>query len=214
MTSRLVPVAALALLALVAVPAAFAHGGDSRGFKSRVTAIVPPVAGVSVDVLDGDDRLRLTNGSPRTVVVLGYEGEQYLRFDAGGGVWENRRSPAVYENVERYGVAELPAEADAKAKPDWRRVAAGRAYEWHDHRAHWMSPILPPRVRAEPDSPHHVFGWRVPLRAEGRRLAIRGTLTYAPPPDEVNRTLIAATALVGVAALGTTGVLVRRRRRR
>ena len=57
--------------------------------------------------------------------MLGYEGEPYLRFDAGGGVWENRRSPAVYENAQRFGVGQLPADGrrqgGAAVEPRLRR---------------------------------------------------------------------------------------------
>ena len=62
-----------------------------------------------MDILEGDDRLALTNSTGEPLVVLGYEGEPYLRFDAKG-VHENVRSPAATLNDDRYARLELPAD--------------------------------------------------------------------------------------------------------
>jgi hypothetical protein len=172
----------LALLALVACPAASAHGagGAASGYTSSILGIDPTVFGVAVEVKDGDDRLRLTNTSGKIVLVEGYEGEPYLRF-ADGAVYRNARSPATYLNDDRYARVELPAEADPGAAPRWERVADGNAWEWHDHRIHWMSPDAPPpAVRADPDRPHRVFAWTVPISVDGREAIVSGVLDYRP----------------------------------
>jgi hypothetical protein len=198
--------------ALVACPGASAHGdGAARGFRSAVESVRPALSGLTVRVLDSDDELQLRNETGMTIVVLGYDGEPYLRFSADG-VFRNSHSPAAYLNLDRYAKVDVPAEADPKAQPRWERVASGAIWSWHDHRIHWMSPIDPPRVRANPDRPHHVFDWQVPARIEGRKLAITGRLDYAPPEDD--RSLIplvlAAGLGVGVTAAGIV-LLVRRR---
>ena len=204
MSRRAGALAALAALAVaVAAPLAGAHGGGIMTYRSVITSNDPALPGLSAAIVDRDDRIRLTNGSDRTLVVLGYEGEPYLRFDAGGGVWENRRSPAAYENAQRYGVGEPPAAADARTAPQWDRVSSSRTYEWHDHRIHWMSPIPPPAVKAAPERERHIFDWRVPGRAGVSRVVISGTLSYVPRTDDPNWTLIAASALAGAAAVGT-----------
>jgi hypothetical protein len=191
------------LAALVVAPAAAAHGGGgSKGYHSTVTEVRPALEGLTVTVLDSDDRLGLRNETGQTIVVDGYEGEPYLRF-AGKRVYRNARSPATYLNEDRYGRIELPATADPKAPPDWREVARGGYWEWHDHRIHWMSTIPPRKVRDVAREPHHLFDWRVPASADGRRLSIVGSLDYTPPPTGRFRSIMIAPpvvlALVGAA---------------
>jgi hypothetical protein len=76
--------AAILLIVTTLLPAgaAQAHWKNyvPKGYVSNVSAVVPNVLGVSVNVLGGDERLRLSNYSGRTVVILGYQGEPYLRF--------------------------------------------------------------------------------------------------------------------------------------
>jgi hypothetical protein len=200
---------AAALTALVLCPAAAAHGGGgARGFTSTVTAIEPSTPGIEVRILDGDDRVSVRNETGETIVVPGYDGEPYLRFTTDA-VYRNDRSPATYLNEERYGNVELPAEADAKAEPEWTKVAGTAYYEWHDHRIHWMSPVLPPQVRAAGGKPHHVFDWELPLRVGGAPVALLGRLDYQPPPDSRFDPLM----IVPLAALALAGAVLWWRRR-
>lgn len=201
-----------ALAALVVVPSAAAHGGGgARGFTSTVTTVAPPVAGVTVTVLQGDDRLLLRNDTGATVTILGYEGEPYLELRADG-VFQNRRSPATYLNEERLGNVELPPTADAEAAPDWEKVSPRSAFEWHDHRIHWMSETLPPAVAAAKDESHHVFDWKVPAKVAGKPFTIEGSLDYAPLPGQsFPKPLLVPLVLLALAAV--TIVVVRRRRR-
>jgi hypothetical protein len=181
------------LAALVACPAATGHGGGAaRGFTSTVKSVTPKLDGLTVQVLQGDDQLHVRNDSGRELVVEGYEGEPYLRFDADGGVYRNASSPATYLNEVRYGNVDVPSSASKQAAPRWERVSRGNSYDWHDHRIHWMSTIDPPKVRQAKDQPHHIFDWSVPGSARGRPLAIRGSLDYKPPPkSSFNPILIA-----------------------
>lgn len=211
---RLARTALVALAALALCPAAQAHGdGAVRGFTSVVTAVTPAVAGVSVQVLGGDDRLRLVADAPHVVVVHGYQGEPYLRFSPEG-VFRNARSPARYLNDDRYGRVTLPPEADPQAPPAWEKVKpGGLPYEWHDHRIHWMSESDPLEVAADPGRPHRILDWVVDGTVDGRLLAIRGSLDYAPPPGRAfPRVLLVPLAALAVAAVAAP--LLRRRRQR
>jgi hypothetical protein len=204
--------AAVTLFALAVCSAAAAHGGGGAlGFRSAVTGVSPATAGIVVTVQDSDDRLQLRNETGKPLVILGYEGEPYLKFD-DGRVVRNERSPATYLNDDRYGNVELPPEADAKAPPVWSEVAQKETYEWHDHRIHWMSSTLPPKVAAAKDQPQHVFDWKVPATLDRKPLTIAGSLDYEPPPS--GRPTYLLGVLVVVAVGGAAAVWLRRRRER
>jgi hypothetical protein len=200
-------------LALAFVPAAAGHGGGGdKGYRSTVRLVRPAVPGLQLAILDSDDRIKATNESSKAVVIEGYGGEPYIRLSPDG-VFENKNSPAVYLNKDRFGRAQVPSTAKANAEPDWVKVADGKAYEWHDHRAHWMSPLAPKPIRDEPDRKHHVFNWEVPGQAEGRPFVIAGSLDYSPPKKEGAPWLFVI--VIGVLlALTLGGIFALRRLRR
>jgi hypothetical protein len=201
-----------ALAALTICSSAAAHGGGGAlGFRSTVTGITPAAAGIRVTVLDYDDRLELNNETGKPLVILGYEGEPYLAF-RDGRVYRNIRSPATYLNDDRFGKVGLPAQADLKAAPAWVELAPREEYDWHDHRIHWMSKILPPKVDAAKDEPHHVFDWTVPGTLDGRPLRISGSLDYEPPPSGNPRILVILGAVISL--LGGAAIILRLLRER
>jgi hypothetical protein len=127
----------LLVVALALPSATAAHPGSAlTGYVSTVSALEPNVLGVNALVLGGDDRLRISNYSGKTIVIMGYEGEPYLRFDTTG-VYANTLSPAAHLNRFRLPRPLKPGVTDPSAAPRWRRVAPGVTYEWHDHRIHW-----------------------------------------------------------------------------
>ena len=87
---------ALAAVVVVAPPAGASHplgGTEPSNYQTRVLGVRPAVAGVSVEVVDGGTRLRLSNGSGREVVVLGYQSEPWLRAGPGESVtWHDHRA--------------------------------------------------------------------------------------------------------------------------
>jgi len=85
---------AVGAAALVLAASASAHGpaGGGAGYVSSISGLKPPVVGVLTSVLGSDDRLQLVNYSGKTIVVYGYSGEPFLRFNANA-VYENVRSP-------------------------------------------------------------------------------------------------------------------------
>jgi hypothetical protein len=217
----LLALAALAAGLVQRAPVASAHGraGAATGFVSTVAGTEPPLPGLEVHVLGGDDRLVLRNLSGKTIVILGYRGEPYLSFRPTG-VYGNVRSPSTYLDRERNPArARVPASADPSARPLWRKVNSGDNYAWHDHRIHWIRRELPPGVRQSPNEIQHVFNWRVPARADGTPFAITGFLGYAPPPAAAGadgRGWIVPAALAGgglVVALAIASEARRARRR-
>jgi hypothetical protein len=210
-----IPGAAAAVLAVLcaAAPAALAHEGNPN-YRSEVRAIVPALPGLEARVLNYDDAIELAYDGERPLVVEGYRGEPYLRFDPDGSVEVNRRSPAAYLNEDRFAKVELPDRADHRARPSWATVAENGRYGWHDHRIHWMGEgTLPPQIENESERTK-VFDWEIPIASAGRPVEVRGTLTWLGKEDggfPLAAGLTLGGALVGGALLV---VLVRRRRAR
>jgi hypothetical protein len=175
-------VAALLALAtaLVAAPAALAHDGNPN-FLSEVSRITPAADGVTVEVLNRDDRLLLHNTSDRDVLILGYDDEPYARVLADGTVEVNTDSEAYYLNDDRFANVDVPAGVDGKGAPAWKAVGGNGRFEWHDHRAHYMAQGRPPQVE-DPGVETKVFDWTVPIEVGGERGDIAGTLHWTPLP--------------------------------
>jgi hypothetical protein len=198
-------------------PTAAAHGPTSTGtgYISNVSSVEPNVLGMSANVVGGDARLRLSNYSGKTIVIRGYQGEPYLRFDKDG-VFQNMRSPATYRNRLRFpATAALPAVVDPRAAPRWKRVAEGATYAWSDHRIHWTGQSAPPGVQTDPEKTQLVFRWRVPGTADGKRFAIRGILGYRPSPQAPGgHDWLLPVAVAAVSVLAVLGLLATHRRAR
>jgi hypothetical protein len=201
-----------ALVVCLVAPGAQAHFGTAKlGYRSTIDKLEPRVRGLQAKVLYGDDQVWLDNRSGETVVVDGYGGEPYLRF-APEGIFVNINSPAGYLNQDRYGKSTVPRSASAKAPPNWKKLAGGDVWAWHDHRIHYMSPTFPPVISAAPDKPHHVFDWKVPATANGKRFVIAGSLDYKPPPKETQSFPVALViALAVVIGGGMVGLFFLRR---
>ena len=200
-------VAAAALL-LVGAAAAPAHDGNPN-MRSDVTAVTPRTEGVSVTVLNYDDRLELHNTSGKDVVIYDYRKQPYARVLADGTVEVNTNSEAFYLNDDRYGQVQVPK--DLGGEPKWKRLSGSGRFEWHDHRMHWMSKSLPPQVKDKGERAH-IFDWNVPITIDGRPGTIAGTLDWVPlPGGSLPTGLIWISALVLIAL--SLGVFVLRRRR-
>ncbi|MFY1633756.1 hypothetical protein ACN27F_10835 [Solwaraspora sp. WMMB335] len=204
-------ITAAALLAGTATPAA-AHGADAPAatdYRVSVTGISPAVDGLTVRVIEAGARLELANHTGRPIEVLGYGGEPYLEIRPTG-VFENLRSPTTYQNRTLAGDTAVPDTADPTAPPAWQRVSDEPVARWHDQRTYWLGDALPAAVQAEPDRPHQVRQWSVPLRDGVTPFEVRGTLDWIPPPDP---SLWWAGTLLG-AVLLTAGLLAADRRGR
>jgi hypothetical protein len=184
--------------------------GSSPNYRSTIASISPRTPGLGLQVLQFSDRLLLRNQTGKTVTVEGYEGEPYLRFQSGGAVEVNTRSPAYYLNQSFYGNVTVPPSASAKAPPHWKLVDGTGQFEWHDHRIHWMSPALPPQVK-DKGKRTLIFDWRVPIAVGGQRGEVAGRLFWVPNSSSAP---VAAFVIGGaIVVLGLLLVLTVRRRR-
>jgi hypothetical protein len=190
----------LGALVVAAAPAA-ADSARPTNYRSTVTAVTPAEPDVVADVTGGDSFLRLRVAAGHSVVVLGYEDEPYLRVGTDGSVDENARSPATWLNRKRYGsTAPLPADVDAKATPNWRRIGAHGVALWHDHRVHWMSLTHPPQLGAATSG--RVLDWTVKMEVDGKPAAIEGHLDLLPAPARWPWQVVAGVGVLGAVALG------------
>lgn len=191
---RVLAVLAVAALApAVAATPAHAHGlggTEPTNVETKVVAVEPSVEGVEIEAVDLGRSVELRVTGDRDVTVLGYEGEPYLRVGPDG-VFENVRSPAVFQNRSLDPPADVPARYDASAPPEWERVDDGATVRWHDHRAHYMGSGAFAGVRA----------FEITLTVDGREVVARGEMRWVDPPAWWRWALVAAaTALVVVLA--------------
>jgi hypothetical protein len=181
---------------------ASAHGLGGltpTNYETVLQSVAPHVDGVSVRVTDLGTKVEVTNDSGHELVVLGYEGEPYLRIGPHG-VFENTRSPATYLNRSTTISGAPPKRADPKATPVWRQISTGTSARWHDHRAHFMGKDDPPEVARDPDHRRVVDHWKIPMRLGGETVVARGEIVYVPPPSPwpwvVGAVLLAALVFV------------------
>jgi hypothetical protein len=201
-----------ATLALALPASAHNLGGDLVHYDSKIVAITPAVEGLSITTSTGGEYLNLRNAGPHTVIVEGYKGEPYLKLTRDGA-WENARSESTYLNKSLFGDA-LSEDKDLgdPAHPDWKPVASGGSYKYHDHRIHWMGLDRPPVVKDDPGHDHLIASWKVHLLADGMPVTVLGELRWlAIHPTSV---WLWVGPLGGMLALFAVLILIVRQRRR
>ena len=202
--SRVAAVVGLALVTVAAVAGpASAHvvhdGDDPTNWLSRVTGVTPVEPGVAVRVAEAGQRIGLVVSGNASVVVLGFQGEPFLRF-ASGTVAANTLSPTAQQIV-----TDLPGTASTvtPGAPHWHVVAHATTWWWHDPRTHFDGYALPPPVASNTGSFVHYQDWRIGLVVDGRPAAINGTLDWVPShvgsgPWLTGGVLLLATAGIGL----------------
>lgn len=208
---RLPGVLALLVLAFTAIcSVANAHQGNPN-FRSEIESVVPANLGkgLQLEIVNFDDHVRLVNKSGQDVVVKGYDGEPYARISADGTVAVNLNSPAYYLNQDRYADVDVPARADAKAKPDWKTIDDNGEFEWHDHRSHYMGQGTPPQVKDE-SKETKVFNYEIPIEVGGRPAKVEGTLTWVGTGSKAP---VVPFVILGLAIVAAIGFWISRRRR-
>lgn len=169
----------LALFIFVAVPASSSAHQGNPDYRSEITSIQPGALadGLTVEIINFDDHVRLVNQTGKEVIINGYDGDPYARIESGGAVYVNLNSPAYYLNEDRFAAVEVPDRADPKAKPDWKQVADNGTFEWHDHRSHFMGTGTPSQVSDE-SKETKVFDYTIPIEVGGEPAKVNGTLTW------------------------------------
>ncbi len=190
----------LGWLLLQAQPAS-AHtvsGVGATNWHTTLIGVSPPVPGLHVRVVNTGSDLEVSNTGPE-VVILGYDGEPYLRVGPAG-VFENTQSPATYLNCRRQGCP-VPPGLNPSGPPQWRRISDGHVAVYHDHRIHWMGGQPPPDVLRAPGQVHQRPVWTVSMQQGPTAISVTGHLTWIPGRSPVPWLLLAlALAVAAVAA--------------
>jgi len=193
----------IVLASLGAATTAHADAAGPTDYRSEVVSVDPETPAIEVSIVGGDAFVELRADEGTEVFVLGYEGEPYLWFQPDGTVLENQNSPATYINRDRYGTIEIPAVADGEADADWKQVASGGHWAWHDHRSHWMQTTRP--VGQAPGD--QILDATIPLVVDGTDVGVQVVSTWLPEPSPV------AGWLGGVAGLALAVMSWQMRRR-
>jgi hypothetical protein len=171
-------VAGLGLAITVAAPA-FADPPGPTDYRSEVQSVEPDTSVIEVGIIGGDSFLELRVEPGTEVMVIGYQGEDYLWFRPDGAVLENQNSPATHLNANRFGNDGVPATARADADPSWDQVATGGYWAWHDHRAHWMQSARPFGF-GEGDQ---ILEAVIPIVVDGDPVEVTVISTWQPEPS-------------------------------
>ncbi|MBV9212682.1 MAG: hypothetical protein JOZ25_03440 [Actinobacteria bacterium] len=204
---RAVAIAAV-LVAASAQPAA-AHEGNPD-YRSVVNGVFPNIQGLQVQVLGYDNQLELVNKTGKPVVIRDYNGYPYAELLPNGTVEQNKNSPAVYLNQDRFATTPVPKSVTGKGAPQWQVIDQSGRFVWHDHRMHWMAHTIPSQVK-DKHKKTKIFDYTIPVSVGGKPAAINGTLFWAGQPKGFPAAAIVA--LIVIALLGIALVWFIRRRR-
>jgi hypothetical protein len=196
MSGRRLVAASIGLVAL-AFPSgtALADAAGPTDYSSVVVAIEPAAPAIEVGIVGGDSFVELNVARGTDVVVLGYWGEPYLRFNSDGNVEKNQRSPTVAENEDRFGRSSSTSGSAPGDGEQWVRVDNDGSYAWHDHRAHSMSTQQPAgRQRGD-----RVSQGVIPLEVNGTSVSVSVVVIWEPAPSRVP--LAAGAIVAGFAVL-------------
>jgi hypothetical protein len=224
MARRVLPVAVLALLALVpGAGAAISQTPDitDTQYTSVLVSVHPAVAGMRWHVIDRNDEIELVNHSPETVTVYGYSQSPGVSYSGGpyaeilpdGTVRVNTTSQAYYLNQGFFAdYANVPASASADGRPvRWLTLAKTGEYLWHDHRIHYTGLGTPLTVK-DVHRRTLVFSWYVPIQVGAARGYLYGKL-YWDGEKSFSFPIGAIIALIVIVLAGAALVIVVRRRR-
>jgi len=186
--------------------------GDATYYRSTVTAVEPAAPGLTVTLTGGGDSITVENRTGRQVVVLGYAGEPFLRFD-GTHVERNALSLTAALTTGR-----TPPTGDPRTTPPaWQHVAHQPVFAWRDDRVRWTGPGRPPVVDRDEHARQRVLDWAVPLTVGGTSTLVRGTVdwvgTPVPPAADDDTLLWSGVAVVVAVVLGALALVTVRRLR-
>ncbi|HEY5052108.1 MAG TPA: hypothetical protein VII45_01720 [Solirubrobacterales bacterium] len=202
---------ATAVVALLVVGPATLALAVNPNYRSVIEKVTPSVPGISARVRESDDFIELRDRGGHEVTIYGYEREPYARILRNRTVQVNQRSPATYLDTGFSPTGPVPAKADPKAPPQWKTQSHDGTFTWFDHRTHYLAAGVPTQVK-DPSRQTKIFDYEVPLRVDGRKGAIDGTLFWAGDGGASKLPIVVGGIAVVVTGLAGLALVARRRR--
>lgn len=145
------------------------HSAISHGYwQPEITAMPVLPAGVSLQLIPGQPYgFMLGNSRTQDVVVLGRQGEDFLRI-GHAGVFAAQASPLWNETSAQQALRVEPGQAAA----GWTRVASGSRYTW-----------VEPRTQPAPNDTRRLpYLWQIGLRVGQDTVQVRGVSHWIARP--------------------------------
>ncbi|MDQ1439088.1 MAG: hypothetical protein QOK43_2717 [Acidimicrobiaceae bacterium] len=127
------------------------------------------------------DQLVVQNATSTDLIVLGEQGEPFLRIGPQGA-FANLKSPTWYKSNDPTGAAIPPKDADPAAEPVFGRMTSEPAWGWFDHRLHRGVMATPPAVKNR--KPVRLESWTVPMRYGDQAVTVKGHREYQFPSGD------------------------------
>ena len=170
------------VLAVGPAGAASAHGGpagDAVHYRSRVVSVVPDVPGLTVELARDGSWIRVRNSTDVELVVLGYDGEPYVRLGPDGAAENVASVTSRVNGVFGSGLVTQDApDAPRPAAVTWESRGLEPVMTWHDARTQYAGTARPAAVAQEPARAHHLTGWTVRGRYGDAPFVVTGTLDW------------------------------------
>lgn len=178
---RLIAATLLGVAAIVASAGPSAGHEEVPGVSAVIDSITPSLpAGVRVEArISVADQLLVSNTTAEDVIVVGEQGEPFLRIGPQGA-FANLRSATWYRSNDPTGLVKPPDTVDPAAAPEWARATTEPAWGWFDHRLHRDRLTGAPAVK-DRDTPVVLEEWTVPLRYGAVEHVVKGHRQYKFP---------------------------------
>ena len=165
---------------------------EGHGHFRTALDSAPTGAGLDIRMFDGlVPGMFARNTTAKVLEIPGRQGEPFLEIGPKG-VFGNERSPEYYLSGTQT-VREVPALADPKAPPRWKRLSEEPVWSWLEYRARLSASTHQRSTLGTTE--HTVLSWTTPVMFGGESLEIVGHVEWIPPrvaaaPDPASESLL------------------------
>lgn len=171
----------LAMLALLLAPALGSAHSANPNINTLVTGTRPALPGVTITTIQSSiaPALSASNGSRRSLEVLGPDGVPFLRIGPGGA-FGNVDTPAFYLSGAPDGETSVPPGVQRlRGRVRWVRLSRQPAWAWYDARVPAI--VTAPAAVENRTTPTRLQTFTIPLRYAGQAAQALGEVDYQPP---------------------------------